>query len=392
MRGRGWIALGAMALLVFVLVLLRGSGTQGRSPDHASTSDGADGTSALRAYADALGHASGSVEGDFTLSSSSGLLFVFTPTSGFNAAEVQQLNSWMQSGGVLVYAAEEGDPQIDLQFGLRRTANAVSAKAHAAAPILGGVGPVAGASDARAFRPTASQVALLRNDAGDVLGVRQDVGHGQLVALTDPLTLCNGNIGKPDNGRLAADLLAMTPAGGHVWFDEFHHGAAAAGSPETAWMTTPWGIALVVTVVIVFVGLALRGRAFGPRISLRAREDRSTAEYAVAVGSLLHRTGARRVTLEALLSATRRAVAQRIGLGGDVPSDRLNATIEQRAPAAAAELARAERELESASASEVEVLRMARRLHDLAYPLSGNNSPPPFTGEGQGGGRMKESA
>ena len=391
MRGRGWIALGAMALLVFALVLLRGSGTQGRSPDHASTSDGADGTSALRAYADALGHASGSVEGDFMLSSSSGLLFVFTPTSGFNAAEVQQLNSWMQSGGVLVYAAEEGDPQIDLQFGLRRTANAVSAKAHAAAPILGGVGPVAGASDARAFRPTASQVALLRNDAGDVLGVRQDVGHGQLVALTDPLILCNGNIGKPDNGRFAADLLAMTPAGGHVWFDEFHHGAAAAGSPETAWMTTPWGIALVVTVVIVFVGLALRGRAFGPRISLRAREDRSTAEYAVAVGSLLHRTGARRVTLEALLSATRRAVAQRIGLGGDVPSDRLNATIEQRAPAAAAELARAERELEGASASEAEVLAMARRLHDLAYPLSGSNSPPPFTGEGQGG-RMKESA
>ena len=368
MKGRGWIALGAMALLVFVLVLLRGTGTQGGSPDHASTSDAADGTSALRAYADALGHSSGSVEGDFTLPSSAGLFFVFTPTSGFNAAEVQQLNSWMQAGGVVVYAAEDGDPQVDLQFGLRRTASSVSAKAHSAAPILGGVGAVAGANDARAFRPTAAQVALLRNDAGDVLGVRQDVGRGQLVALTDPLILCNGNIGKPDNGRFAADLMAMTPAGGHVWFDEFHHGAAATGSPETAWMTTPWGIALVVTVLIVFVGLALRGRAFGPRISMRPREDRSTAEYAVAVGSLLHRTGARRVTLEALLSATRRAVAQRVGLGGDVPSDRLNATIEQRAPAAAAELTRAERELESASASEVEVLRMARRLHDLAYP------------------------
>jgi hypothetical protein len=102
---------------------------------------------------------------------------------------------------------------------------------------------------------------------------------------------------------------------------------------------------------------------------LRAREDRSTAEYAVAVGSLLHRAGARRVTLETLLSATRRAVAQRIGLGGDVPSERLNATIEQRAPAAAAELARAERDIDTASRSEAEVLTMARRLHDLAYPL-----------------------
>jgi hypothetical protein len=135
-------------------------------------------------------------------------------------------------------------------------------------------------------------------------------------------------------------------------------------------MTTPWGIALLAMVLIVFVGVALRGRAFGPRIPLRAREDRSTAEYAVAVGSLLHRTGARRVTLEALLSATRRAVAERVGLGGDIPSDRLNATIAQRAPSAAEALARAERELEGASASEANVLNLARRLHDLAYPLS----------------------
>ena len=370
MKGRGWIPLGVMVLLVFVLVLLRGSGTQGRSPDHASTSDATEGTSALRAYANALGHSSGSVEGDFALSPSSGLLFVFTPTTGFSSGEVQQLNSWMQSGGVLVYAAEDGDPQLDAQFGLRRSPTAVPAKAHAAAPILGGVDTVAGADGTRAFRPTAAQVPLLRNEAGDVLAVRQDIGHGQLVALTDPLILCNGYLGTSDNGRFAADLIAMTPSGGRVWFDEFHHGAAATASPETAWMTTPWGIALLSVVVIVFVGLALRGRAFGPRIPLRAREDRSTAEYAVAVGSLLHRTGARRVTLEALLSASRRAVAQRIGLGGDVPSDRLNATIEQRAPAAAAELARAERELEGASTSEDEVLEMARRLHDLAYPLS----------------------
>lgn len=392
MKGRGWIALGVMALLVFVLVLLRGSNTQGTSPDHASTSDAADGTSALRAYASALGHSSGSVEGDFSLPASPGLLFIFTPTSGFSGDEVQQLNTWMQSGGVVVYAAEAGDPQLDTQFGLRRSSADVSAKAHAVAPIFGGVETLAGSDTARAFTPTASQVPLFRNDAGDVLGVREAVAQGQLVALTDPLVLCNGFLSKSDNGRLAADLMAMTPAGGRVWFDEFHHGAAATASPATAWVTTPWGFALLWAVVVVFAGLALRGRAFGPMIPLRSREDRSTAEYAVAVGSLLHRTGARRVTLEALLSATRRAVAQRVGLGGDVPTDRVNAAIAQRAPEAAAELSRAEHELDLASVSEAEVLKMARRLHDLAYPLSVSSSPPPVSGEGQGGGRMKESA
>src|SRR5439155_1332571 len=272
MKGRGWMVLGGLGVLVLVLVLLRGGTTQRQSPNHASTSDAADGTSALRAYADALGYPSGSVEGSFSLPAAAGLLFVFTPSNGFSADQVAQL------------------------------------------------------------------------------------------------ILCNGYLGKPDNGRFAADLMAMTPASGRVWFDEFHHGAAAGASTETAWMTTPWGFALLLAVVITFAGLAMRGRAFGPAIPLRAREDRSTAEYAVAVGSLLHRTGARRVTLEALLAATRRAVAQRVGLGADVPSDRLTATIAQRAPAAAAELSRAERELELATAGEAEVLEMARRLHDLAYP------------------------
>jgi len=370
MKGRGWIVLGVLGALVLVLVLLRGSSTKGQSPNHASTSDAVDGTSALRAYADALGYQSGSVEGTFSLPTAAGLLFVFTPSNGFSADQVAQLNSWMQSGGVVVYAAEAGDPQLDTQFGLRRSRTGVPARAHAAAPIFGGVEAVGGADTARAFKPAATQVPLLRNDAGEVLGVRQAVSQGQLIALTDPLILCNGYLGKPDNGRFAADLMAMTPAGGRVWFDEFHHGAAASASPETAWMTTPWGFALLLAVIITFAGLAMRGRAFGPAIPMRARDDRSTAEYAVAVGSLLHRTGARRVTLEALLSATRRAVAQRVDLGADVPSDRLTATIAQRAPAAAAELSRAERELELATAGEAEVLEMARRLHDLAYPLS----------------------
>ena len=127
MKGRGWIALGAMALLVMVLVLLRGSNSQGQSPNHASTSDAVDGTSALRAYADALGYPSGSVEGTFSLPTTSGLLFVFTPSNGFSADQVAQLNSWMQSGGVVVYAAEEGDPQLDTQFGLRRSGTGVPA-------------------------------------------------------------------------------------------------------------------------------------------------------------------------------------------------------------------------------------------------------------------------
>jgi hypothetical protein len=367
---RRWILLGAVVVVIAIVVLLRGT-AGGDSPEHSSASDGRNGTSALRLYAESLGHATGTVEGDFNLPSSPALMFVFRPTTGFSNAESQQLDTWLRAGNVAVYATEEADPMLDTQFGVKRSAGSVNAAAQAAAPIFGGVSSLSGASSALAFKPSPSQVPLLRNAHGDVLAVRIAVGSGQLIALTDPLVLCNGYLRLADNGRFAADLIALTPNGGPVLFDEFHHGQIAGNVPTaTAWALTPWGAALTLAVLIIFGGLALRGRAFGPPIPLRPLADRSSAEYAAAVGSLLHRTGARRVTLETLLSATRRTVAERIGVGSATPSDRLVETIAQRSPGAAAELSRAEAELPAAVTSEAAVLDMARRLHDLAYPLS----------------------
>ncbi|MDQ6712911.1 MAG: hypothetical protein M3Z28_06930, partial [Candidatus Dormibacteraeota bacterium] len=257
------------------------------------------------------------------------------------------------------------------QFGLHRSRSAVDAPARAAAPILGGVNSLSGAGSAAAFKTSASQVPLLRNARGDAMAVRMAVGSGQLIAMSDPLILCNGYLRLADNGRFAADLIALTPNGGAVLFDEFHHGQIAGNVPAaTAWVLTPWGAALALAVIVIFAGLALRGRAFGPPIPLRQAADRSSAEYATAVGSLLHRTGARRVTLETLLSATRRTVAERVGVGSATPSTLLLEKIAQRSPGAAAELSRAEAELPAATTSEGAVLEMARRLHDLAYPQS----------------------
>jgi hypothetical protein len=358
-----------MVVLVVILVLLRGNSSSQSSPTHESTSDAPDGTSALRAYAQAMGHSTGTIEGDFSLPSASGLLFIFTP-GPFNSDEVQQVNSWLSSGGVVVYAAEDGDPQVDAQFALRRSASDVPAAARAAAPILGGVQSLSGATTALAFSTSAGQVPLFRGPSGAVLALEESVGHGELIALTDPLVLCNGYLNKADNGRLAADLFALTPPGGSVLFDEFHHGAIASQSPETDWMTTPWGLALLSAVLIVFAGLAIRGRGFGPTISLRPRAERSSAEYATAVGGLLHRTGARRLTLDTLLAASRRAVAERVGLGSDTPLDQIETTVAQRAPQIAAELKRAQQRADQAADSETELLDVAKKLHTLAYPLA----------------------
>ena len=368
MRGRGaWLTLAGLAVVIVILVVFRGPGSAGASPEHRSTSDAADGTSALRLYAQALGHGTGAVEGDFTLPDRPGLLFVFTPTQAVRRDQAQKLAGWVGRGGVLVYAAEQGDPSLDQQFAIKRVAQQPrsSGAIRATAPILNGVGEVSGALASSTLDPSPSQVPLLRTAAGVVATMARS-GQGQVVTLSDPLVLCNGYLGLRDNGRLAADLIALTPPGGSVLFDEYHHGVIA-GSPLTGWLGTAWGGALAWAVVVIFFGLALRGRAFGPRIQLARAGDRSSAEYARAVGSLLRRSGGRRVTLDELIRVTRRSLAAQLGIGGDPQSGDFPAVVAQRSPATAAALLEAERRAAQVR-DDAEMVAAARALHGLAYP------------------------
>jgi hypothetical protein len=136
-----------------------------------------------------------------------------------------------------------------------------------------------------------------------------------------------------------------------------------------AWLLTPWGAAILWLIVAVFFGLLLRGRRFGPLIPRRAEASRAEAEWAVAVGELLRRSGARAVTLGVLAAASERAVAAHTGLAVQ-PRERFWQALWQRAPEVAQELDSAERALYGSSASEKDLLQAAQRLHRIAYPVS----------------------
>ncbi len=372
---RGWLVLGGLASVVVALAVLRPGGQQG-SPDHRSSSDAADGTSALRSLATALGHPTHTLEGSFNLPGTSGLLFVFTPSTPFAAQEATQLQQWVTSGGVLVYASERGDPQLDAKLALKRAVAFVPAEGSPPAPLLGGVRRVKGGQGAIPLEPGLQQVPLLRNrdGRGDVLAVSQHMGRGRMIALADPLVLCNGFLKDADNGRLAADLLALVVSTQPVAFDEFHHELNAQRS-SGSWLTAPWGLAAFWAALVVAAGLALRGRAFGPWVSIAPRQDRSAAEYTMAVGTLLRRAGARALTLEVLTTATRRALAERVGLGRDASLASVPAVLKERAPALADELAKAEAGLREGSTSEPAFLQAARRLHGLARPVMAKPAP-----------------
>ena len=366
-EARGWIALAAVAIVIAAAAYL----IQPRqdSPEHSSNSDAANGSSAALLFAQALGHPSGQITGSFDLPEQGSMMFVFTPTSPYTSDEAQRTRYWVSIGGVLVYASEQGDPELDQALGVSRFGVAVQGGVYKTTPAVAGVDAVAGSAEGVIpFEPSPTQVTFLRTPAGYSAGFIQKVGLGYAVVLADPLVICNGYLEKLSNGRLLADLLGLLAPGAAVAFDEYHHGLILSDFSPQAWLLTPWGAALLWLLVAVFFGLMLRGRRFGPLVGRPVETARSDAEWSVAVGQLLRRSSARAVTLGLLANATERAVATQTGLPVQ-PRERFWNALWVRAPETAQELAQAESSLHEAAASEHELLNAARRLHAIAHPV-----------------------
>ena len=366
MRGlRGWILALALALLIGAVAYL-GQPKQD-SPEHSSSSDAANGTSAARLFAQAMGHPTNQIEGSFSPPSANSLMFVFTPTSPFTTDDANQTANWVRLGGVIVYASEQGDPELDRALSVNRINGFVSGSTQLADPVLDGVTTVSGGNTAMPFDASPVQVPILRSRDGFPLGYLQKFGLGTVLVLADPLVLCNGYLDKTDNGRLLSDILGLVDGKAAIGFDEYHHGLILSDLAPQAWVTTPWGAAILWLLAAVFVGLLLRGRRFGPLIPRPAEAARADAEWAVAVGELLRRSGARALTLGMLAAASERAVAARTGLPAQ-PRDRFWNALYTRAPELAVELADAELALQSSTGGEAELLSAAQKLHRIAYP------------------------
>lgn len=367
-RHSGWVVLAALAVAASALVLLQ-TGTPQDSPDHSVYSDGRNGTSALRLLAGSMGRQAETLDADFNLRAT-GTLFVFNPSAGFSAADVNTLKSWIERGGTAIYADDSLDRRLAVAFDLHKTSFPGATEAFPATPVLGGVRRVTTESYGLQYTAAAGQAVLLAGRAGRHSVIESRLGQGRLIAIATPELLCNGYLERADNAILAADLLTL--GSGPALFDEFHHGTAAAGRAGAVdWTRQPLGLGLAWAVMAIFAALLVRGRAFGPRLHLDQAGPRSTAEYARAVGHLLRLAGGRSVAIKLLGETTRRRIGARVGLGRDVPPARLGELLNHRAPELGRRLATAEEAAATASRSEASLLRAARHLHDLAYPHPG---------------------
>lgn len=370
MKGaRTWVIAGAIAIVIAVAAYL----LQPRqdSPEHSTNSDAANGTSAALLFSEAMGHPTDQITGSFSAPVERSVMFVFTPTSPYTADEADRIRQWvLDSGGILIYASEQGDPELDRAFSVTRLGGFAAGGEYSGTPVIEGVDRVAGGDTVIPLDPSPNQVPILRSGGGYVVGFVQRIGLGKVVVLADPLVICNGFVERADNGRLLADLVSVAGSDAHVAFDEYHHGLTVSDFAPQAWVSTPWGAGLLWLLVAVFFGLVLRGRRFGPIVERPAEVARSDAEWSVAVGQLLRRSSARGVTLGLLAGATERAVAARTGIPLQ-PRERFWNALWVRAPEVAGELAEIENSLFASSSTERDLLNAARRLHEIAHPTPG---------------------
>src|SRR5258706_9139228 len=234
MKGAGaWIIAGVLAIAVAALAY--SIQPHQDSPEHSSNSDSANGTSAVRLFAEAMGHPTDQIAGSFGPITPSAMMFVFSPTSPFTADQAERTRLWVRSGGILVYAAEKGDPQLDLVFGVKRLDGTVSAAGQLGNPAVPGVKSVVGGGEVTPLEPSADQVPFLRTPGGYVTGFLQRVQAGYRVGVGGPAVLTNGYLGKENKRGLLADLVGIPSGKTSVLFHEYHHRAKRHQLPPQGW-------------------------------------------------------------------------------------------------------------------------------------------------------------
>ena len=307
-------------------------------------------------------------------------LVILSPSRHFSSAEVTHLLEWVETGGTLLIAPSRQDrpepPQCCTPTGCSVPAPEILAPVQ---QLLGPLGlRVRREADLAGTAPPATQAALLadvtevyipshlRLEPADaaalakaypeaarsehvkrylqpVLEARQvqtlvsmdnaavvvEVAHGEgrIVVLAEADMLGNHWIARADNAVLATNF-AHLPAGGTIYFDEYHHGTSLVSiEGQEALASEPWRVLLLglAAVGLFFAGKMVR---FGAPVPLRSDLRRSARESLQALAQLFMQANASAFALGTITTALKKTLAQcgRTPLkpGGFIPdNDRL---------------------------------------------------------------------
>jgi hypothetical protein len=372
------VARGPLAvLLVCVVVVGIAAVLLGRTPpndvDPSSRSAGNNGTQALYEWLSRLGLPVQRMSGDFTPSSAD-VLVVADPTVPFSPADASATTDMLRSGGELILSVDRTSVRAALllldAIGALPSASQATQTATQDARPTAPVDP-SGLVHSVPMRPglefdTAPQSAPLLVVGSRIVGVAIPVGSGRAYVLGSPYPLSNEGLRAGDSALLALALIDRA-RGGHVAFDEFHHGENGGGGAAAA-LSGPVGLAGGLAALAVLVYLALSGRRLGRPIpgSDPARVPSAT-EYVDAMGALIERSAHRGGVADRYAQELKQRVGAAAAIDPRIDDEAFLATLEQFDPAHATAVREALlrcRELSRGRPSPPQLVALARQVDD----------------------------
>ncbi len=292
------------------------------------------GTRAFRLWMEALGHrVDDRLLRSYRVPDGTDLVVIFEPTFSISVSDRRELERHVDSGGSVLLVGRQF-PTVALAQELGIVTQPILSASGFTGPALPGFDSplITSTVDYRPPQAIARDhpgVTLLAN-ASRPAAVALDQGRGRWIVTTAVGLFTNEGLRERERAALALHLVnAAAGPINTIWFDEWHQGrrmtaptSAEVIGPEAWLLRTPGGWAVLLTVVILFIGLALSGRAFGrPVPSPRELVRRTPLEYITAIANLNRRAGHRDQVAAHYRLQLKRTLGRRYRLDPSLPDE-----------------------------------------------------------------------
>ncbi len=372
-----WLLVGLLLLLLFITMAVAlwqlNEGTQ--LPTLMSLSDQPDGASALRQWMEELGYQTGhEMPAGFAPPPEAALFLMLEPDLNITEDEWGAIDEWVEAGGTLLVAGQSFGAWLAFEHFEYEVRSLPSGDNQAFVDFRLKSPPITTANNARPQWHLQSEdddvddEELLRIDNRPLL-LTFPQGQGRVVLTTLPYPFTNAGLKETGNPELALNLISLSPRGGTIWFDEWHHGLRELQEvPGPAhWLRqTAAGRALLYAAGLLLLFIVLRGRRFGRPLPLpESTHRRAPLEHITALAQLSRRAGHRRAALDHYYQQLKRHFGRRYHLDPSLPDDEyvtqlatLNPNINRQ------ELARLLARLQAQQVSESELLHLAQEVNE----------------------------
>lgn len=301
-------------------------------PDMAAFSDEPEGTKALFLYLNETGfNANDAVESEFAIPEDTDLMMLLEPFLGMNETEWEHIDEWVLDGGTLIISGSDFGTLVafDRYNTFLRGNPLPDSSLSPQNPLLTSP-PLPQDSQMENNLILESDrenilVHLASTAGGQPVIISFAQGDGRVILSAMPQIFTNEGLAQKGHAEMALNLITAAGDVQNIWFDEWHHGirptVESAGGNN--WLQrTPVGRAILYVALILFIGLALRGRIFGRPVPLQKElSRRAPLEYISGIANLSRRAGNRTAVLQDYHGRLKRNIGHRYRVNPNLPDD-----------------------------------------------------------------------